>query len=38
MKPGVYYMLEDIGAVDFRHGREWREKVNARWVDSDFRP
>jgi hypothetical protein len=30
MKPAFFYMLEDIGAVDFRFGREWREKVNAR--------
>ena len=30
MKPAFFYMFEDIGAVDFRHGREWRERVNAR--------
>jgi len=30
MKPAFFYFLEDIGAVDFRFGREWREKVNAR--------
>lgn len=30
MKPAVFYMFEDIGAVDFRFGREWRVKVNER--------
>jgi hypothetical protein len=29
-KPAVYYVLEDVGAVDFKHGREWRKRTQAR--------
>lgn len=32
MKPGVFYLFEDIGAVDFRHGKEFRRQLHARWV------
>jgi len=31
-KPACYYFIEDVGAVDFEHGREWRKRVQARWV------
>lgn len=31
MKPAVFYMLEDVGAVDFRHGKDWRMSVNRRY-------
>lgn len=30
VKPGVFYLLEDLGAVDFREGRAWRGAVNER--------
>ena len=30
MKPAAYYTLEDVGAVDFEGGREWRKNVQAR--------
>ncbi|POY75548.1 hypothetical protein BMF94_1451 [Rhodotorula taiwanensis] len=33
-KPGVYYFIEDTGAVDFRHGREWRKRCQARYAAS----
>jgi len=29
-KPACYYFIEDVGAVDFEHGREWRKRVQAR--------
>lgn len=29
-KPACYYALEDVGAVDFKHGREWRKRCQAR--------
>lgn len=32
MKPGVFYLFEDIGAVDFRHGKEFRRQLHARCV------
>lgn len=31
MKPAVYYLFEDIGAVDFRQGKEWRQRIRDRW-------
>lgn len=31
-KPAVYYALEDVGAVDFKHGKEWRKRCQARCV------
>lgn len=31
MKPGVFYLFEDIGAVDFRHGKEFRRQLHARY-------
>lgn len=34
MKPGVFYLFEDIGAVDFRHGKEFRRVLHERWVFS----
>ncbi|ESK96181.1 hypothetical protein Moror_7255 [Moniliophthora roreri MCA 2997] len=38
MKPAVYYTLEDVGAVDFEGGREWRRNVQARYkVSPPFR-
>ncbi|BGP73898.1 hypothetical protein NBRC10513v2_007317 [Rhodotorula toruloides] len=33
-KPAVYYILEDVGAVDFRLGREWRKRCQARYAAS----
>ncbi|GAA5901008.1 hypothetical protein JCM8208_007588 [Rhodotorula glutinis] len=33
-KPAVYYALEDCGSVDFRHGREWRKRCQARYAAS----
>ncbi|GAA5929840.1 uncharacterized protein JCM15063_004639 [Sporobolomyces koalae] len=33
-KPAVYYIVEDVGAVDFRHGRAWRKRMQARWAAS----
>ncbi|GAA5998030.1 hypothetical protein JCM5350_005351 [Sporobolomyces pararoseus] len=33
-KPAVYYVLEDVGAVDFKHGRDWRKRTQARWAAS----
>lgn len=37
-KPAAFYVLEDIGAVDFRRGREWRRAVRERWnVSQAFR-
>lgn len=29
-KPAVFYMLEDVVAVDFGHGKDWRRAVHAR--------
>ncbi|KAJ3936195.1 MAG: hypothetical protein NXY57DRAFT_282756 [Lentinula lateritia] len=31
MKPAVFYCLEDVGAVDFMHGRIFRQRVHRRW-------
>ncbi|GAA6017738.1 hypothetical protein JCM10207_000480 [Rhodosporidiobolus poonsookiae] len=33
-KPAVYYFIEDVGAVDFCHGREWRKRCQARYAAS----
>ncbi|GAA5908294.1 hypothetical protein JCM5296_000509 [Sporobolomyces johnsonii] len=33
-KPAVYYFVEDVGAVDFSHGREWRKRMQARYASS----
>ncbi|GAA5972907.1 hypothetical protein JCM11641_003997 [Rhodosporidiobolus odoratus] len=33
-KPAVYYFIEDVGAVDFMHGREWRKRCQARYAAS----
>ncbi|GAA5882788.1 hypothetical protein JCM3774_006091 [Rhodotorula dairenensis] len=33
-KPAVYYFIEDTGAVDFKHGREWRKRCQARYAAS----
>ncbi|GAA5892697.1 hypothetical protein JCM6882_000558 [Rhodosporidiobolus microsporus] len=33
-KPAVYYFIEDVGAVDFGHGREWRKRCQARYAAS----
>ncbi|GJN94407.1 hypothetical protein Rhopal_007487-T1 [Rhodotorula paludigena] len=33
-KPAIYYFIEDIGAVDFTHGREWRKRCQARYAAS----
>ncbi|KAJ3868033.1 hypothetical protein EV359DRAFT_78050 [Lentinula novae-zelandiae] len=31
MKPAVFYCLEDVGAVNFMHGRIFRQRVHRRW-------
>jgi hypothetical protein len=31
MKPAVLYCIEDVGAVDFMHGRTFRQRVHARY-------
>lgn len=31
-KPGAFYLFEDLGAVDFRHGKPFRRMLHARWV------
>ncbi|KAK4703947.1 hypothetical protein P7C70_g2268, partial [Phenoliferia sp. Uapishka_3] len=33
-KPAVYYMLEDVVAVDFGYGKAWRKTVNERYSAS----
>jgi hypothetical protein len=32
MKPAVFYVVEDIAAVDFLEGRAYRYTINARYV------
>jgi hypothetical protein len=34
MKPAFFYFFEDIGAVDFRHGKAFRTAVNERYQAS----
>ncbi|KAJ3999890.1 hypothetical protein F5050DRAFT_1734634 [Lentinula boryana] len=31
MKPAVFYCIEDVGAVDFMHGRKFRQRVHTRY-------
>ncbi|KAF9474021.1 hypothetical protein BDN70DRAFT_345318 [Pholiota conissans] len=31
MKPAVFYLIEDVAAVDFQHGREFRQALHDRW-------
>jgi hypothetical protein len=31
IKPAVFYIIEDVSSVDFRHGREFRKKLHERW-------
>ncbi|KIK70102.1 hypothetical protein GYMLUDRAFT_236531 [Collybiopsis luxurians FD-317 M1] len=31
MKPAVFYCIEDVGAVDFKHGRKFRQRVHKRY-------
>lgn len=31
MKPGAFYLFEDIGAVDFRHGKQFRRLLHERY-------
>ncbi|KAF5390061.1 hypothetical protein D9757_003770 [Collybiopsis confluens] len=31
MKPAVFYCIEDVGAVDFMHGRTFRQRVHTRY-------
>jgi len=31
IKPAVFYIVEDVGAVDFKHGRKWRAALHDRW-------
>jgi hypothetical protein len=32
MKPAVFYAVEDVAAVDFKHGRAYRQALNARYI------
>lgn len=34
LKPGMFYIAEDLGAVDFRHGRMFRRAMNKRFEAS----
>jgi len=34
MKPAVFYVVEDVAAVDFKEGRAYREALNDRWTVS----
>ncbi|KAJ3751839.1 hypothetical protein EV360DRAFT_89313 [Lentinula raphanica] len=34
MKPAVFYCIEDVGAVDFMHGRKFRQRVHTRYESS----
>jgi len=34
MKPAVFYCIEDVGAVDFKHGRKFRQRVHTRYETS----
>ncbi|KAF8883762.1 hypothetical protein CPB84DRAFT_1789755 [Gymnopilus junonius] len=34
MKPAVFYLIEDVASVDFRHQREFRRALYARWTAS----
>ena len=36
MKPAVFYTVEDIAAVDFMHGRDYRTAIHERRVTSSF--
>ncbi|KAF4617127.1 hypothetical protein D9613_005783 [Agrocybe pediades] len=31
MKPAVFYVVEDVASVDFRHGKEFRRTLHERW-------
>ncbi|KAF8964249.1 hypothetical protein BDZ97DRAFT_1817186 [Flammula alnicola] len=31
MKPAVFYIIEDVASVDFKHGKEFRRALHARW-------
>lgn len=32
MKPAVFYVIEDVAAVDFQHGRDFRRALHNRQV------
>jgi hypothetical protein len=34
VRPGVYYILEDVIAVDFTYGKQWRKAVRERYDSS----
>lgn len=34
LKPGMFYIIEDVGAVDFRHGRIFRAAMHKRYTAS----
>lgn len=34
IKPGIFYCVEDLAAVDFGHGKEFRQAMRARYVCS----
>jgi len=36
MKPGVFYLFEDIGAVDFRFGKQFRRILHERCAFATF--
>ncbi|KAF8158455.1 hypothetical protein B0H34DRAFT_708927 [Crassisporium funariophilum] len=34
MKPAVFYVIEDVASVDFKHGRDFRRAFHDRWNSS----
>jgi hypothetical protein len=36
MKPAAFYIVEDIAAVDFMHGRDYRTAIHERYATSLF--
>ncbi|KDR82524.1 hypothetical protein GALMADRAFT_237868 [Galerina marginata CBS 339.88] len=34
MKPAVFYLIEDVASVDFKHGRDYRRALYDRWNSS----
>ena len=36
-KPIAFYLIEDVGAVDFGNGKEWRRSMRQRYVETAAR-
>jgi hypothetical protein len=34
MKPAVFYVIEDVGSVDFKNGRDFRIALHKRYLIS----